>query len=115
LPYVPSQRASGSINYALTKYLNLHTDLLWTGPRPRDTGDTRPEMPSYTTVDLTATFKNFYKTMEIQATVRNLFDQRYNDPDTSGGAVNLTKTGPKVPGDFPREGISWFLTASYRF
>lgn len=115
LPYVPSHRVSGSVNYALTKYLNLHTDLLWTGPRPRDTGDTRPEMPSYTTVDLAMTVKNFYKTLEIQATIRNLFDQHYNDPDTSGGAVNLTKTGPKVPGDFPREGISGFITASYKF
>lgn len=108
LPYVPSHRASGSVNYALTRYLNLHTDLLWTGPRPRGTGDTRPEMPSYTTVDLSATLKNFYKTLEIQATVRNLFDQRYRDPDTSGAAL-------KVPGDYPREGISWFLTASYKF
>jgi len=108
LPYVPSNRAYASVNYALTKYLNLHTDLLWTGPRPRNTGDTRAEMPSYTTVDLSATLKNFYKTFEIQATVRNLFDQRYSDPDTSGAAA-------KVPGDYPREGISWFLTASYTF
>lgn len=115
LPYVPSHRASGSINYALTKYLNLHTDLLWTGPRPRDTGDTRPDAPAYTTVDVAVTLKNFFRALEIQATVRNLFDQRYNDPDTSGGNVNLTKTAPKVPGDFPREGISWFVTASYKF
>ena len=39
----------------------------------------------------------------------------YKDPDTSGGAVNLAGTGPKVPGDFPCEGISGFLTVSYRF
>ena len=108
LSYVPSQRASGSVNYALTKYVNLHSDVLWTGPRPRPQGDTRSEMPAYTTVDLAVTLKNFYKTMEIQATVRNLFDQRYNDPDTSGAAA-------KIPGDFPREGISGFVTASYRF
>lgn len=115
LPYVPSHRASGSINYAPLKYVNLHTDVLWTGPRPRDKGDTRSEVSDYTTVDLAATFKNFYRTLEIQATVRNLFDQRYKDPDTSVGNVNLTKTGPKVPGDFPREGISGFVTASYKF
>jgi len=115
LPYVPSHRASGSINYAPVKYLNLHTDLLWTGPRPRDKGDSRPEMPAYATVDLAVTLRNFYKTMEIQATVRNLFDERYKDPDTSGGNVNIAGTGPKVPGDFPREGISGFVTASYKF
>lgn len=115
LPYVPSQRASGSVNYALTKYLNLHSDLLWTGPRPRDTGDNRSDMPSYATLDLAVTLKNFYKTLEIQATVRNLFDKHYKDPDTSGGAVNVAGTGPNVPGDFPREGISGFVTVMYKF
>lgn len=115
LPYVPSNRASASVNYAPVKYLNLHTDVLWTGRRPRSEADTRPEMPSYTTVDMAVTVKNFFRTLEIQATVRNLFDQRYNDPDTSGGNVNFLGTGPKVPGDFPREGISAFVTASYRF
>ncbi|MFH1028454.1 MAG: TonB-dependent receptor [Pseudomonadota bacterium] len=115
LPYVPSHRASGSVNYAANRYLNLHTDVLWTGSRPRDNGDSRSEMPAYATVDLALTLKNFYKTMEIQATVRNLFDERYKDPDTSVGAANLTGTGPKVPGDFPREGISWLVTASCKF
>lgn len=38
LPYVPSQRASGSVNYALSKYVNLHSDVLWTGSRPRPKG-----------------------------------------------------------------------------
>ncbi|MBT0665295.1 TonB-dependent receptor [Geobacter pelophilus] len=115
LPYVPAHRASGIVNYALTKYLNLHTNLLWTGPRPRPQGDNRPEMASYTTVDLAVTLKNFFETLEIQAAVRNLFDQRYKDPDTSGGALNLAGTGPKVPGDFPREGISFLVSASYKF
>ncbi|MFA7060337.1 MAG: TonB-dependent receptor [Pedobacter sp.] len=108
LPYVPSHRASGSINYAPAKYVNLHSDVLWTGPRPRDKGDSRSEMPAYATVDLAVTLKNFFKTLEIQATVRNLFDKRYKDPDISG-ILN------KVPGDYPREGISGFVTASYRF
>jgi iron complex outermembrane receptor protein len=115
LPYVPAHRASGSINYAPLKYINLHSDVLWTGPRPRAQGDTRSEVRDYTTVDLAVTFKNFFRTLEIQGTVRNLFDERYADPDTSVGKVNVAKTGPKVPGDFPREGISGFVTASYRF
>jgi len=115
LPYVPSQRASGSINYALTRYVNLHTDILWTGARPRAAGDTRPEMPDYATVDLAVTLKNFFNTLEIQATIHNILDEHYYDLDTSTGFSNFVKTGPKVPGDFPREGISGFVTASYRF
>lgn len=108
LPFVPSQRANGSVNYALSKYVNLHTDILWTGARPRATGDTRPEMPDYATVDVAVTLKNFFKSLEIQATIHNLLDEKYYDLDTSGALK-------KVPGDFPREGISWFVTASYRF
>lgn len=108
MPYVSSHRAIASINYAPIKYVNLHTDLLWTGPRTRSAGDNRKEMPDYTVVDLAVTLKNFFETLEIQATVRNLFDKRYKDPDTSG-AANL------IPGDYPREGISAFVSASYRF
>jgi len=108
LPYTPSHRASGSLNYAPAKFVNLHTDIHWTGPRPRTAADTRAEAADYTTVDLAATFKKFYKTMEIQAVVHNLFDRRYTDPDTSGAAKS-------IPGDFPREGISAFVTASYKF
>jgi outer membrane cobalamin receptor len=107
LPYVPAQRAKAGLNYALTKYVNLHTDLLWTGVRPRDTGDTRQQMPAYFTADMAMTFKNFYKTLEIQAVVKNLLNQQYRDPDTS--------SANKVPFDFPREGISGFVTASYKF
>jgi len=108
LPYVPSQRATASLNYPLTRYLNLHGDLHWTGPRPRDTGDTRPEMPDYTTVDLALTAHDFLQGLELQLALFNLFDQRYSDPDTSGAAQ-------KIPGDFPREGISAQANVLYKF
>jgi len=105
---VPSHRVTASLNYALTRYLNLHGDLRWTGPRPRDTGDTRAEMPDYTTVDMALTAHDFLQGLEIQVAVFNLFDQRYSDPDTSGAAQ-------KIPGDFPREGISAQANVLYKF
>jgi len=108
LPDVPSQRATVSVNYMPVKYLNLHSDVIWTGPRPRTQGDSRAEMPSYATVDLAVTLKNFFETLEIQAAVHNLFDERFRDPDTSD-AQHL------VLHDFPREGISALVTASYKF
>jgi iron complex outermembrane receptor protein len=108
LPYVPLHRANASINYGLTKYLNIHTDILWTGERSRPAGDSRDDMDSYTTVDLALTLKNFYRTLEVQAAIHNLFDENYEDPDTSG-ALEL------VPDDFPREGTSVMLSVSYKF
>ncbi len=108
LSYVPLHRASGIINYGLTKYLNMHTDILWTGSRSRPAGDTRGDAASYTTVDLALTLKNIYKTLEIQGTIHNLFDENYEDPDTSGALQS-------APNDFPREGLSAMLNVSYKF
>ena len=108
LPNVPSNRATASVNHDLTRYLVAHADLLWTGARPRPTGDPRPEMPDYTVVDLSLTAKDFYKGLEIQCALHNLFDQRYSDPDKSGAKQF-------VPGDFPREGFSAMLNISYSF
>jgi iron complex outermembrane receptor protein len=108
LPYVPSQRATASLNYALSRHINSHINVLWTGPRPRAAGDPRAKMPSYTTVNLAMVVKNIYKNLEIKGSVHNLFDKRYKDPDTSG-ALQL------IPNDFPREGISALIGISYKF
>jgi iron complex outermembrane receptor protein len=108
LPDVPSQRASLSVNYGFTKYLSGHTDILWTGGRPRIANDPRPDSSSYTTVDLTLIAKNFYKTLEIRGMIHNLFDERYTDPDTTGAAQ-------LIPGDYPREGISAMIEVGYKF
>jgi outer membrane cobalamin receptor len=108
LPYVPNHRATGSINYAPCKYVNLHADLLWTGPRMRSEGETRAEMPAYFTADVAITFRNFIRNFEIQAAAHNIFNKKYYDPDTSG-------TQNKAPGDFPREGIAALVTATYKF
>jgi outer membrane cobalamin receptor len=108
LPNVPSQRAAFSVNYGVCKYLDAHADILWTGERPRVSGDDRGDMPSYTTVDLTLIAKNFYKGFEIRGIVHNLFDEEYEDPDLSG-AQKL------IPYDYPREGISALVEFSYRF
>ncbi|MEW6595139.1 MAG: TonB-dependent receptor [Thermodesulfobacteriota bacterium] len=108
LPDVPSQRATLGVNYSFSQYLAAHVDVLWTGKRPRSTGDTRPDMPSYTTVDLTVTAKNLYDNLELQGSIHNLFDTRYSDPDTSGSQQFL-------PDDFPRDGISVLGTIRYRY
>lgn len=108
LPNVPYHRAALSLNWGITKYLNAHTDILWTGERPRVSGDARGDMPSYTTVDLSLIARNFYKGLEIQGTVHNLFNEEYEDPDTSGAAC-------LIPGDYPREGISVSAEIRYRF
>lgn len=108
IAFVPSNRASASLNYGLSKYLVSHVDILWTGPRPRPSGDTRDDVAAYTTVDLTLTLRNIYKTLEMQAAIHNLFNEKYEDPDLSGASRF-------IPYDYPRERISALLKVSYKF
>jgi iron complex outermembrane receptor protein len=105
LDSVPFQRAAASLNHGLSRYINSHIDILWTGPRMRTSNDTRSKMGSYATVDLTMIAKDIYKNLEIKGSVHNLFDKRYKDPDPSG----------LVSSDFPREGISALISVSYKF
>ncbi len=107
LPYVPSHRASASVNYALSKRISSHADVLWTGSRPRSSGDTRPKMAPYTTVDV-ALIAEISKNIELRGAVHNLFNRHYSDPDTSG-ALQF------IPDDFPREGISGMVDLTYKF
>jgi outer membrane receptor for ferrienterochelin and colicin len=47
------------------------------GPRPREDGDTRRDLPSYTLTNLTLIGKNFIDNFEIRGSVYNLFDKSY--------------------------------------
>ncbi len=105
LDSVPSHRAAAQVNYEITKYVNSHIDLLWTGSRPRAVGDNRDTLPSYTTVDLALIGQRFVKNFEIALTIHNLFDKRYFDPDPSG----------LVPTDFPRPGRDIRIGGTYKF
>jgi len=108
LPDVPKHRATASINLGLNDYLTAHTDILWTGSRSRQAGDSRPELGSYTLVNMALTAENFYKNFEIQLSVYNIFDHDYRDPDTSG-AIQL------IPNDFPAEGRTVWGELRYTF
>lgn len=99
LPYVRAQRATGGLSYAPPGFPTLHADVLWTGSRPRASGDTRSQVPTHTTVDLTVTAFALSRRLAAQLAIHNLFNKQFTDPDTSGSANS-------VPGDFPREGIS---------
>ncbi|MBF0558185.1 MAG: TonB-dependent receptor [Nitrospirae bacterium] len=105
LDSVPSHRVAAGLNYELTKYVNSHVDVLWTGSRPRALTDKRDAIPSYATVDLALIGQKFVKNLEVALTVHNLFDKRYFDPDPSG----------LVPTDFPRPGREIRIGTTYKF
>lgn len=105
LPGVATQKGNLGVNLGITEYLNINSNLLVVGPKPRGISDTRGELSGYEVVDLSMILSNFYKGAEIRASIYNFFDETYADPDNTGAITN----------DFPREGRSFILEARYKF
>jgi len=105
LPEVSTHYGNVGVNWELSKYLNLNSNLLVVGSRSRDATDTRPKLKGYEVVDLTLIAKNFYETMEVRVYINNLFDETYFDP----APVST------VASDFPRQGINFMIDVSMKF
>ncbi|MFQ5963760.1 MAG: TonB-dependent receptor plug domain-containing protein [Candidatus Scalinduaceae bacterium] len=105
LPDVPVHKANFGVNVGFWKYANANLHTFLSGPRPREFGDPRRDMPSYAVVDLTIIGKNFMDNFEIRGSVHNLFDKGYEDP-----APRNT-----VPTDFPQPGRSFMVELRYEF
>ncbi|MHC4453697.1 MAG: TonB-dependent receptor plug domain-containing protein [Planctomycetota bacterium] len=105
LPFVPEHSANLGVNVGLWKYVNANLNTFISGPRPRESGDTRGNMPSYTLTNLTLIGKNFVDNFEIRGSVFNLFDKSYDDP----APKNTVST------DYPQQGRSFIFELRYTF
>ena len=104
MPYVAQHKGNCGVNVHYWKYMNTNVNTFISGPRTREVGDTRDDMPSYALLNLSVIGKEFFKTMEIQGTVFNLLDKDYSDP------------GPtSIPGDLPRPGRTFWVGLGYQF
>ncbi|RZL03141.1 MAG: TonB-dependent receptor [Rubrivivax sp.] len=85
----------------------------WVSERPRESGDPRPALKGYATVDLTLRTDRVAKGWQVAVSVRNLFDADAREPtpyDQSPGQPYIS-----LPGDFPLPGRSLYAQASYQF
>ncbi len=105
LPDVPVHKANLGVNVGFWKYANAHLNTLISGPRPREDGDTRADLPSYALVNLTFIGRNLIDNFEIRGSIFNLFDKGYKDP------------APKdtVPTDYPQPERSFVVELRYQF
>ena len=105
LPDVPVHKANLGMNVGFWKYANANLHTFISGPRPREDGDTRADLPSYALVNLTLIGRNFMDNFEIKGSVFNLFDKSYDDP------------APKdtVTTDYPQPGRSFVVELRYQF
>jgi iron complex outermembrane receptor protein len=105
LPDVPVHKANLGVNVGFWKYANAHLNTVISGPRPREDGDTRADLPSYALVNLTLIGRNLIDNFEIRGSIFNLFDKDYKDP------------APKdtVPTDYPQPERSLMIELRYQF
>ncbi|MCF6283146.1 MAG: TonB-dependent receptor [Candidatus Polarisedimenticolaceae bacterium] len=103
---IPEHRANIGFNARANRYMEFNTNIQLVGSRPRAPTDRRDEMPAYGLVDVTVIGSNFYKSLELRASVHNLFDKEYADPAPQSALIE---------DDFPREGVSYTLEARYKF
>lgn len=104
MPFVAQHKGNFGVNVHYWKYINANLSAFVSGKRSRIDDDTREDLPAYALFNLSVIGKEFFKTMEVQGTVFNIFDKDYSDP----GAVF-------IPKDLPRPGRTFFVGLSYQF
>ncbi len=105
MPFAPIHKANLGVNVGFWKYANANLNTLISGPRPREDGDTRADLPSYALANLTFIGRNLIDNFEIRGSIFNLFDKSYDDP------------APKntVPTDYPQPERSFIIELRYQF
>ena len=105
LPDVPVHNGNIGINAGFCKYTNANLTTHISGPRPREDGDTRRDIPAQALVNMTLIGKNFIDNFEVRGSVFNLFDKSYYDPAPQN----------TVPTDYPQQGRSFTIELRYQF
>lgn len=77
----------------------LSPQINWVADRKRAAGDTRPQVPDYTTVDITARTTHGKNQWDFAASVRNLFNATVLEPSLAPGTA--------IPNDLPLAPREW--------
>jgi len=102
---VAAHKGNIGYNYEINRYLNVNSNLLVVGPSRRASADIRDKLTGYEVLDLTLIGKNFFRTAEFRASVHNLLDDDYADPEPTGAVMD----------DYPRKGINFMIDFSYKW
>jgi len=103
VPYVPEHHVYVAVEWRFLPKWQLRPQLNWIGGRVAQAGDTRP-LGDYETVDLTLRGKKLFNHLNLSASLRNAFDERY-----------LEQASMQLPGNLPMPGRSFYFEASVDF
>jgi outer membrane cobalamin receptor len=83
-------RSKGNIgfNYKVNRYLNLNLNTFITGDKPRATGDTRDDHKGYSFTDATFIVSNIVPNLEVQGSIKNLFNKALTTPSVFGTTMS---------------------------
>ncbi|MDP3638836.1 MAG: TonB-dependent receptor, partial [Azonexus sp.] len=102
--YTPHHLAYARADWRFTPGWQLNGQLNHVADRKRTWGDSRAQIPDYTTVDLTLRTQQTKKGWDFAASVRNLFDADVREPSQAGSGIT---------DDLPMPGRTFWLQARY--
>ncbi len=100
---VPEHHVYVAVDWHFLPQWQLQPQLNWIGGRTAILGDNR-ELGDYQTVDLTLRGIKLYKHLNLSASLRNAFDERYLEPSAL-----------QLPENIPMQGRSFYFEASVDF
>lgn len=104
--YAPHNHVYARADWRFSAGWLASTQLNWVADRNRAFGDKRPEVPDYTTVDLTLRTDRGKGAWEFAGSIRNLFNARIVETTPVSAAI--------LPNDLPQARRSFYLQATHR-
>ncbi|MBI2732304.1 MAG: TonB-dependent receptor [Aquabacterium sp.] len=105
--FAPRHHVFGRVDWSVTGGLLLGAQVNLVADRKRAAGDTRPDVPDYTTVDLSLRTNSGRRGWEFAGGIRNLFDADAREPAPATPSIS-------IPNDLPLARRSFYLQAIYR-
>jgi outer membrane receptor protein involved in Fe transport len=101
----PSHIGNVGATFSLAGGTRITPSILFRSSRPRVADDPRSPIGGYALVNLAVRVPNVYRGIVVSLSAQNILNKLYYDPAPAGG----------VPGDYPRPGRRFFLSATYQF
>ena len=113
--YAPHHHLNARADWRFASNWLLSPQLNWVAERKRAFGDTRPDVPDYTSVDLTLRTEREQGRWSFAASIRNLFNATILEPTlfVASPATRPDIPTSAIPNDLPLPGRSFYLQATY--
>lgn len=96
----PHRRIFGRADWRFASFWQFGAAVNYVADRKREPGDNRPQVPDYTTVDLTLRREKIAGNWDVRATVLNLFNRDAREPSFAPG---------NIPFDLPLPGRAFYV------